>query len=416
MGALARRPAPRVRRRDRGDLDVRDVEFVGSITARRTSVVRSACSACDVHVRAGRRRPDRARSRARRPGEFPRPCGRRRLPGAGPTAQRRPDVRRDRAVHGRASFEGRRNGSSRIAFMFSPLWQFNVTVSNTTDEDAVLDPAGAGPVRRARRGSDRVDGTLTNSLTIVPAGTTIDGLMVFDEQASAEGRCSPRLRRRAGPAGLRVPARRPRHRGSSSASHRRGLGGGRSQRALPASHSSTPALASRSASRCVRGGRARRRCARTRTTDRTSLWSRWRVGFFTLKRPASCSIRRRLSERRTISSPRESPRARGRGAPRCTRRHCSSRRRCPRRSRRAPGRPRWRSTPTPAGPGSPARRRRSAGSGEDHDPPAVFTPLHAVGALEPVELDRRELLVTGLADAVDDRRGADAVLLRRRSS
>ena len=37
-------------------------------------------------------------------------------------------------------------------------------------------------------GFDRVDGTLTNSLTIVPASTTIDGLMVFDEQASAEGR------------------------------------------------------------------------------------------------------------------------------------------------------------------------------------------------------------------------------------
>jgi len=73
-------------------------------------------------------------------------------------------------------------------FMFSPLWQFNVTVSNTTDEDVVLDPAGAALFVERGDEFDRVDGTLTNSLAIVPAGTTIDGLMVFDEQASAEGR------------------------------------------------------------------------------------------------------------------------------------------------------------------------------------------------------------------------------------
>ena len=106
-----------------------------------------------------------------------------------------------------------------------------------------------------------------------------------------------------------------------------------------------------------------------------------------------------------------SSRARGRGAPRCTRRHCSSRRRCPRRSRRAPGRPRWRSR----------RRRRRAGvpprgavAVQDQAKTTIrrqyshlFTPS--------VRLSRSsstaELLVTGLADAVDDRRGADAVLL-----
>src|SRR4029453_14003795 len=54
---------------------------------------------------------------------------------------------------------------------------------------------------------------------------------------------------------------------------------------------------------------------------------------------------------------------------------------------------------------------RSAGSDEDDDPTAVLTPLDALGALQAVELDGRELLVAGLAHPIHDRGRADAVLL-----
>ena len=73
-------------------------------------------------------------------------------------------------------------------FMFSPLWQFNVTVSNRTDEDIVLDPSGAALFVERGDAFERVDGTLTDSLAVVLAGTTTHGLMVFEEQSSAEGR------------------------------------------------------------------------------------------------------------------------------------------------------------------------------------------------------------------------------------
>src|SRR6266508_3470711 len=58
--------------------------------------------------------------------------------------------------------------------------------------------------------------------------------------------------------------------------------------------------------------------------------------------------------------------------------------------------------------GRPRRRRRS---GEDDDPPAVLTPLHALGALQAVELHRGELLVARLAHPVDQRRNGHPPLL-----
>src|SRR2546430_3461549 len=53
-----------------------------------------------------------------------------------------------------------------------------------------------------------------------------------------------------------------------------------------------------------------------------------------------------------------------------------------------------------------SRRRRSG----DQDPPAVVAPLDAFGSLQPVQLDRRQLLVAALADAVDQRNGRDPLL------
>lgn len=171
-----------------GISDVRDVEFVGSIVARRTSAAQVGLSASVTFTFA---------PVGDDPIELVRVLD-------GPVTLVRTDVGDFRVLDllrngvpmsdGIESFTGERRTEDGVTvrleslFMFSPLWQFNVTVSNTTDEAVVLDPAGAALFVERGDGFDRVDGTLTNSLTIVPAGTTIDGLMVFDEQTSAEGR------------------------------------------------------------------------------------------------------------------------------------------------------------------------------------------------------------------------------------
>src|SRR5262245_66327289 len=48
---------------------------------------------------------------------------------------------------------------------------------------------------------------------------------------------------------------------------------------------------------------------------------------------------------------------------------------------------------------------------DDQDPPAMLAPLHALRAFEPVELHGRELFVASLTHPVDERRGADPLLL-----
>ncbi len=73
-------------------------------------------------------------------------------------------------------------------FMFPPYWQFNVIVENRGAKDLVLDPAGAALFVEADDGFDRVDGSITGSLEVVPAGSAVDGLMVFRAQETADGR------------------------------------------------------------------------------------------------------------------------------------------------------------------------------------------------------------------------------------
>jgi hypothetical protein len=171
-----------------GVADVRDVEFVGSITARRTSAAQVGLSASVTFMFA---------PVGDDPIEFVRVLD-------GPVTLLRTDVGDFRVLDllrngvpmsdGIEPFTGEHRSEDGVTvrleslFMFSPLWQFNVTVSNRTGRAVVLDPAGAALFVERGDGFERVDGTLTNSLTIVPAGTTIDGLMVFDEQDSAEGR------------------------------------------------------------------------------------------------------------------------------------------------------------------------------------------------------------------------------------
>lgn len=73
-------------------------------------------------------------------------------------------------------------------FMFPPNWQFNLIVGNQSGADVVLDPAGAALFEDTGTGFDRIDGVITPSLGVIPAGATVDGLMVFPAQATAQGR------------------------------------------------------------------------------------------------------------------------------------------------------------------------------------------------------------------------------------
>ena len=75
-------------------------------------------------------------------------------------------------------------------FMFTPNWQFNVVVENHSAHDVQLAEGGAALfVDRGDR-FDRVGGTvaITPSLVRVPAGETVEGLVAFRAQPSADGR------------------------------------------------------------------------------------------------------------------------------------------------------------------------------------------------------------------------------------
>ena len=75
-------------------------------------------------------------------------------------------------------------------FMFMPNWQFNVIVENRSDHDIELAVDGAALFVDRGDGFDRVGGTVavTPSLETIPAGQTVEGLVAFRAQPSADGR------------------------------------------------------------------------------------------------------------------------------------------------------------------------------------------------------------------------------------
>ena len=74
-------------------------------------------------------------------------------------------------------------------FMFTPNWQFNVVVENGSTEEIVLDPELLGlHVEQPGDASQRQEGVHTGNLIAVPSGTTVEGLLVFPQQDSADGR------------------------------------------------------------------------------------------------------------------------------------------------------------------------------------------------------------------------------------
>ena len=73
-------------------------------------------------------------------------------------------------------------------FMFPPKWQFNVVIENAAPHAVSLAPDGAALFVDRGDGFERVEGALTASIGAVPAGQTVEGLMVFQAQRSADGR------------------------------------------------------------------------------------------------------------------------------------------------------------------------------------------------------------------------------------
>lgn len=75
-------------------------------------------------------------------------------------------------------------------FMFTPSWQFNMIVTNDSPHDIQLAEDGAALFVERGGGFDRVPGmvAVTPSLVTIPAGQTVEGLVAFRAQPSADGR------------------------------------------------------------------------------------------------------------------------------------------------------------------------------------------------------------------------------------
>jgi hypothetical protein len=73
-------------------------------------------------------------------------------------------------------------------FMFPPNWQFNIVVENASGRNILLDPEASALFAEQGGELERFDGVITASLLAIPAGGTVDGLMVYPAQEVAQGR------------------------------------------------------------------------------------------------------------------------------------------------------------------------------------------------------------------------------------
>jgi hypothetical protein len=73
-------------------------------------------------------------------------------------------------------------------FMFPPNWQFNVVVRNAGPDPLFLDPEIVGLYVEEAGAFERIEPALTGSLTVVPPGTEVEGILAFPLQSSASGR------------------------------------------------------------------------------------------------------------------------------------------------------------------------------------------------------------------------------------
>jgi len=73
-------------------------------------------------------------------------------------------------------------------FTFPPNWQFNVIVENRGDREVHLDPEGVALLVRRDGSFEAIEGATTASLSVIPAGATVDGILAYPAQQEAVGR------------------------------------------------------------------------------------------------------------------------------------------------------------------------------------------------------------------------------------
>ena len=73
-------------------------------------------------------------------------------------------------------------------FMFDPNWQFNVVVTNRTDAAVPLEPSGVALLHKEAGQLERIDGALTPSLGVIHPHASVEGILAYPIQDSAEGR------------------------------------------------------------------------------------------------------------------------------------------------------------------------------------------------------------------------------------
>jgi hypothetical protein len=173
-----------------GVADVRDVEFVGAVTTPRASGASVGLSA-SVGFRFSPSNGDDPFDRIR---ILDGPVT---LVRTAPGSYRVLDVTRDgvsmsdsiQPFRHQSRTEGDLTVTMDSLFMFTPNWQFNVIVTNDGPDDMRLAEDGAALFVERGGGFDRVPGTVavTPSLVTIPAGRTVEGLVAFRAQPSADG-------------------------------------------------------------------------------------------------------------------------------------------------------------------------------------------------------------------------------------
>jgi hypothetical protein len=73
-------------------------------------------------------------------------------------------------------------------FMFAPSWQFNVIIRNTGNEPVTIDPEAAGLYVPGTAGAERLEGTISPSLAVIPPGAEVAGILGYEQQDSADER------------------------------------------------------------------------------------------------------------------------------------------------------------------------------------------------------------------------------------
>ncbi|HET8526855.1 MAG TPA: hypothetical protein VFM81_09500 [Actinomycetota bacterium] len=173
-----------------GVADVRDVEFVGAVSTPRASGASVGLSASVAF---------RFSPKGDKPFEFVRILdGPVTLVRTSPGSYRVLDLVRDgvpmsdsiQPFRNQTRTEGGVSVTMDSLFMFMPTWQFNIVVENAGPRDVQITEDGAALFVDRGDGFERVGGQprVTSSLVTIPSGRTVEGLVAFRAQPSADGR------------------------------------------------------------------------------------------------------------------------------------------------------------------------------------------------------------------------------------